>query len=235
MMKSFWILFIITSSLNSYSQFGKFSIDVNDAIIKQNELASMRDGKNQLIDLSETKGTPYYRDFFSSGVVYAESTDESLGYQMRYNIYNDQIEVQNSDDNSIVAINKNPNFLCKILEDSFKYLEYKNKNDVLTGGYFQVLSEGKTTLLLKYDCEYQPEKVGNPPVFKVTPAKFITKKTYYLLSEDKLTLISTKKKKFLEIFSEYKGQVNNYINRNNLNTNKDRDIIRIIAYYNSLF
>lgn len=233
-MKKLWIILLIGVSVNSYSQFGKFSIDVNDAIIKQNELSLMKDSKNQIIDLSNTKGSPYFKDFFLSGMVYAKATDESLGYQMRYNIYNDLIEVENSEDSSIVSLQKSSNYSCEILSDSFIFLEYTDKKNDPRSGYFHELTKGKITLLVKYECKYFSEKIGKPPVFKVTPAKFVTQKSYYFLSDEQLTLISTKKKKFLEFFGKDKSEINSYINKNGLKMNNDRDIIRIISYYNSL-
>ncbi len=233
-MKKLWILFLIAISLNIYSQERKIGKNINDMLLDQNEKSIIKDSGNRIINLSDTKGSPYFKDFFLSGTVFAEKTNESLGYQLRYNIYNDEIEVENSSDNTLSALKKDSNYSCKIMNDSFKYLEYTDKDNESQNGYFHELTEGKTVLLLKYECKYQPKKTGKPPVYKVTPARFVTQKTYYLLSNDQLTLISTKKKKLLEYFGSHKGAVNSYINKNNLKLNNDRDLIRVITYYNSI-
>ncbi len=233
-MKKLWILFLIAISLNIYSQERKIGKDINDMLLDQNEKSIIKDSGNRIINLSDTKGSPYFKEFFLSGIVIAEKTNENLGYQLRYNIYNDEIEVENSTDATISALKKDSNYSCKIGTDSFRYLEYTNKDSESKNGYFHELTKGKTTLLLKYECKYQPEKTGKPPVYKVTPARFSTQKIYYLLSEDQLTLVSTKKKRLLEYFGSHKGTVNTYINKNNLKLNNDRDLIRVITFYNSL-
>jgi hypothetical protein len=196
----------------------------------RNQIKSL--DNNQVIDLAVTKGSPYLNEIFAPGTVYVASSDQNLGYQMRYNIYNDRIEVEN--DNTIYALIKDSDYSYKILDRTFVYLGFKNRNEVLRKGYFQKLTNGKVSLLLRYTCNYEPEKVGKPPVFKVTPARFTVKKSYYIMVDDQLTSISTNKKKLLEAFGSYKTKVKSYINSNKLKPGNERDLIRIITYYNSL-
>jgi len=204
------------------------------AIMELNEKLLFANSKNQQIDLTETQGSPYLHDFFQSGTVYIPSTEERFGYQMRYNIYNETIEIKNSEDNSLYSVFRNSNYICTIGDKKFKYLEYTTKNDVSQSGYFQEILSGKISLLVKYYCTYQGIKLGKPPVFHETPAKFITQKSYFLFDEENITLIPTNNKKFLELFGNNSNKVKSYIKRNKLNSKSERDLMRIITFYNSI-
>lgn len=208
--------------------------NVQRTMMEQNERLWFTNSKNEEINLAETQGSPYLNDSFQSGIVYIPTTEERFGYQMRYNIYNDVIEIQNSEDKSIYSVRRNSSYICAIQDKMFKYLEYTNKNNESKSGYFHEIVSGKNSLLIKYYCDYEAVKAGKPPVFHETPAKFVRQKSYFLYDEDSLMLIPTNKKKLLVIFGKNSSKVKNYIKTNKLNLKKERDLMRIISFYNSI-
>lgn len=231
-MKLFQFLIILLASNILFSQTQGIKA-LNSALLDEG-MKGFYDAKNVLIDIDNIAGSPYLDENFTSGTVFASTTGESLGYQMRYNIYNDEIEIEISDENIIVSLQKSSNYSCKINNDTFRYLDYTDSKNEVKNGYLQELYKSKQSLMLKYNCIYQSEQIGKPPMFKVTPAKFLIKKTYYILQDDKLVLIPSKSKTFLDLFGIHKTKVKTFIKSSKLKANKEKDLIKIINFYNSL-
>ncbi len=219
-------------------QFGYAQLDFDNAYDKilysLNEENRFKNSDDQIIDLTYVVGSPFLQTNFVSGSVLNTITGELLGYQMRYNIFNDRIEVRNSEDRKIYSVQRVDNFTCKIAEDIFILLSYIDDDGHESQAYFQKLSEGKASLLKRYTCKYYAKTIGRPPNFNATPAKFVVKQSYYLLNNGKLTTISSNKKKFFQSFGKFENQIKNYAKTHNLKHNKERDITRIISYYNTL-
>jgi len=184
--------------------------------------------------LSEAKGSPFLNQKFESGTVKIISSNDSFGFQMRYNIYSDEIEIQDLEKNKLIPVKKESDYVCYIGKDTFKYFEYTDSNAEVTNGYFVELVANKASLFLNYKSKFHPAQPASSPLLQDKPARFFTSKTYYLFYKEELKLISLKSKKFLESFGILKNQIDSFMKSNKLKPINEADLIKIINYFNSL-
>jgi hypothetical protein len=194
----------------------------------------MSDGGNILNDLkmSDIQGTPYLNKEFSPGKIF---TSEGTIYEnilLRYNAYSDDLEFQKGED----TYNIEPKTIVKRAEFGgavFCCMKYdlfgKTQN-----GLFEVLTEGKATLLIKYTIKFL-EKDKVQPFVDTKPARFdAPKKEYYIAFSDLPAKLITNKKSLLELFGNQKDEMGSFILKNKLSIREDDAMTKIIAHFNSL-
>jgi hypothetical protein len=114
-----------------------------------------RIGSNNTLYLpDDIVGSPYSNPIFLLGDIYEQNKVIASKYALRYNAFEDEIEVKKDlyvEDSEIKVLTKNPEIYVKIMEDMFVF------RDALEGsheaGYFQILHVGKTYSLYKKRCE----------------------------------------------------------------------------------
>jgi len=101
-------------------------------------------------------------------------------------------------------------------------------------GLFEVLTEGKATLLIKYTIKFlEKEKVQ--PFVDPKPARFdAPKKEFYVTLLGVPAKLIANKKSLLELFGERKDEMESYISKNKLSIRADDDLTKIIAHFNTL-
>ena len=182
--------------------------------------------------ISDILGTPYLEKEFHPGKI---TTNEGIiisDLQLQYNACNDDIEFLQGEDRYVVdpkSIVKKAEFGGKV----FSYMQYESDNKT-QGGFFEILTEGKMTLLIRYTVKYfekdKPQPFGNQ-----RPARFDPPiKRYYLSFETAPAKLILNKKKLLELFGNHKNEMDSYISKNNLSIKEDVSFKKIITYYNSL-
>lgn len=223
--------FIFSSILCSHAQGLNF---INKALDVDVALRMSVEGGTP-IDLEKVDGSPYLNDDFLHGYTRNSTTGEELKAGMRYNIFNDQIEVLNPSDNSLGGLNQDQNYICTIGNKTFRYLE-NGLNSTMKPGYYEVLvsEDIKISLLAKYESRYIAERPPATPLQKGRKARFKTKINYFIKKNGNFVELPKKRKKLLEFFSDKKSEIKTYAKKNNFNLKNTRDFIRIITYYNSL-
>lgn len=100
--------------------------------------------------------------------------------------------------------------------------------------FFQVLSNGKVKLL-KRNLKSISESKGELGT-AITKREVVDNIDYFLLIDGKTVKIKKDKKSVLQALSSSNKlmELDNYIANNNLNLKKDPDLIKLIAYYNTL-
>ena len=99
--------------------------------------------------------------------------------------------------------------------------------------YFEVLSEGPTSLLKRTWKSIWEEKTYNSAT--VTQS-ILTKTTYYIYDPAKKTLkvIKPSKSAVLAQLPNHKAEVEAYIKNSNVNFSDDQSLAKLFSYYNSL-
>lgn len=232
-MKFYLIFFLsLVTSFNFFAQTQRIHF-LEKAILDKTE-RRMFDDNSKEIYLHEIEGSPYLEKEFVSGFIYNDSQKQYYGFQLRYNVYNDEIEIHNIEDNSVSALLKNPDYSCTMHNRHFKYIQFNTTNAIGADGYFIELNKGKMKLLMKYNCKYSSGKPSLNSIVESIPPSFKISKKYYVQEDDSIILLPTRKKKILELFDNYDNEVDSYIKKNKLNVKEERDITRIISYYNSI-
>jgi len=144
--------------------------------------------------------------------------------KLRYNISTNQFEVIST---------LNPEAVKRINIDGkvFVYTSFQNKKGVTGRSYFQLLSEGKTRLLLQRTVSRKAGKkglYGYPPFETVHETYFIQK------GDHPAVAVKRTQKSILSVLSDRKKQLDEWLQQNNINFYRVNDIVRLLKYYNHL-
>lgn len=155
-----------------------------------------------------------------------------------YNVIVDEMEVKEF----LEILDKEVKVLIKFFDiyvkiggnDIFVFVFYDG--GIEKGGYFQVFFEGN-----KYDFFKKVKKdfivVKKVIIFIICDifVKFVDKFVYYIVIKDgKFYELFFLRKKKLKVFLDNEKLVKNYVNFNNLDLNNEKDLIRVIKYYDGV-
>lgn len=174
------------------------------------------------------EGSPYLTDEFVKGTVFVEN-EQPYAAMMRYNAYQDEIQVQDSD--GISSLFKRDYVWAEIGGQSFRVETYKDRSGT-SKGYFVELNRGNVRLLKRIVREF---KEGQPAVSSYsqdTPPRFEEKVTYYLVREGSpAEEVRLRKKDILEFLSSEK--VETYIKENKLRLKSEGEVIQVLTQINA--
>lgn len=182
---------------------------------------------------SDFNGSPYLYDDFSPGYILVDDSILINNIELRYNVFAEQMQMKYQNKVSSIAV---PDRVNKVVlnNEIFNYLKFFLK-DKIQKGYFCKLTKGKLTLLKKYKCELIGSSYNKALDAGNKNSTFSIKKYYYILDSKKnISEVKLRKKKILKLFSDKKDIVKKYADDNNLSFRKEKDLIKIINYYNSL-
>ncbi|MBT8262563.1 MAG: hypothetical protein KJO05_07055 [Bacteroidia bacterium] len=196
--------------------------------------------QNMGIDFADKEsytGTPYNHPSYLPGNVYKGKELLATNVALRYNAIADEMEIKESIetiDADAKALTKSPDIYVKIVNDIFVFVPYDG--GIEGGGYFQVLTEGnKVDLFKKIKKDFSAAKKATTSITRDIPAKFTDKPVYFLVTkEGKFYELPSSKKKKLKVFSDNANLVKKYVNSNNLDLNDEKDLIRVIKYYDGV-
>lgn len=179
------------------------------------------------------QGTQYYEDEFKlSDLKYFGTNMESIGY-MRYDAYNDVIEMASTPDveRSEIILLKNSDVIAKINKKEYVFLEYDEKDIKNKKGYMIRLYIGNNYSLyqkrIKIFKEAEKTKAG---ITESQPPRYISKTDFYIQTRDqKPQLIKISKKRLIDFF-ENQSEIKEFIKKNKLKVSKIESIISIIEF-----
>ena len=179
------------------------------------------------------QGTQYYEDEFKlSDLKYFGTNMESIGY-MRYDAYNDVIEMASTPDveRSEIILLKNSDVIAKINKKEYVFLEYDEEDIKNKKGYMIRLYIGNNYSLyqkrIKIFKEAEKTKAG---ITEPQPPRYISKTDFYIQTRDqKPQLIKISKKRLIDFF-ENQSEIKEFIKKNKLKVSKIESIISIIEF-----
>jgi len=185
---------------------------------------------------ANVEGTPYYDESFNS----AKITPLNKVYLIRYNAALDDMEVIQSTDTLIMNKN-NKNYVIKESRSgvTYKILEYADskKDDKL--GYYVQLTEGTNVALYRKDrkkfvevkrAAYGGNLGGSSAKFKKQKSEFYVE----LNASGDVMKLPRKKKSVIKAFPGKEDAVKKFIKQNKIKVSKEKDLIKLINYVNSL-
>ncbi|MCL3782563.1 hypothetical protein EMN47_19435 [Prolixibacteraceae bacterium JC049] len=183
-------------------------------------------------DISNINGSPFMFENFKKGSVYQANKLIAKDIDLRYNIYNNEIEIKlekeeiyniSKDINlSLITIDKNQ-FIFKKLSDKQK------KKQVL-----QLLHKGKRSLFKHHKITYQKEIL--PEAYSdAIPACFKKAKPSYYITTANSDLIEVRSLKDLsKKFPKLNKEIKKEYKQNRLKFN-DTDLIKLVIFIESKF
>lgn len=176
----------------------------------------------------DIEGSPYLTDEFVKGTVFVEN-EKPYAAMMRYNAYQDEIQVQGSD--GISSLFKRDYIWAEIGGETFRIQTYGDRTGT-SKGYFVELNRGNIRLLKRIVREF---KEGQPAVSSYsqnTPPRFDEKVTYYLVREESPAReVRLRKKDILGFLSS--KEVETYVKENKLRLNSEKEVIQVLTQINA--
>lgn len=215
------VLLAVTLAATTLAR-GQTSLELPSSYINNNTYG----GINNLPP--DIEGSPYLTDEFVKGTVFVEN-EKPYAAMMRYNAYQDEIQVQGSD--GISSLFKRDYIWAEIGGETFRIQTYGDRTGT-SKGYFVELNRGNIRLLKRIVREF---KEGQPAVSSYsqnTPPRFDEKVTYYLVREKSPAReVRLRKKDILGFLSS--KEVETYVKENNLRLNSEKEVIQVLTQINA--
>lgn len=183
---------------------------------------------------SKIEGSPYDHDEFFKGDIYYDVNWRYPGIPMRYNIFNDEMEIKPEGQDQVYAIIPEKRIKkITIQSDTFVIADYELKRD-LVSGYFKELAHGKVDLLAKPRVDFREKEVDKGFV-EPQPDRFIRMQDdYYVRKNGKMAEKLPSLKKLIEFIGDHQKQLEEYAKENKISGGNIEDLIQFISYYNAL-
>ncbi|HLZ15562.1 MAG TPA: hypothetical protein VKQ08_00890 [Cyclobacteriaceae bacterium] len=118
---------------------------------------------------------------------------------------------------------------------TFYSLPYSSTGGYKTPVFFEVLTEGKITVLSREKVEYRTYSYS-PFMYGGYSTRMVLVNLYYLLKEDgNIVDFAGRRNDWLDMMGNRAEEVHDYAKENKLDFDRKYDLKRIIDYYNSFF
>jgi len=215
------ILIIANLSTYSYAQYSH--LNNLDIIVATNKKL------DDTIDVSGTEGSPYENESFVFGKAISEELNISSPYLMRYNIYNDVIEVKDKD--QLNELLRSFNLYVIISNKEYHYAEYSDESNTIKKGYFTLLYRGSNIELFSRKTQKYKQAVPPKNSFQPKqPAAFVDYQSYFMNKGGALLEIPTNKKEFIGQFPGMEADLKKFMKANKISLSSEDDIVELFTY-----
>lgn len=178
----------------------------------------------------KAEGIPFINEEF----VLAKINNDNKLYAVRYDGYQDLIEVQENEDAKPLLLDKNKEYIIKLNDGSKVYQTVTYPNGKRGFAVYVWSDEKNNGLYIKEKVKFTPIKQSTSGYQSDTPAKFSRVSDLYYIKDAKtgsLVELSKSKKKFYAAFGSKAKQVQQFTKKAKLKINKKEDLIKIIRFY----
>ena len=171
------------------------------------------------------------------GIVVTTNQDTISG-EIKYDFSSNMITLIKNE--SVIAFSSHKLIYFEIYDESYKsYREFyaiphRNSSNYLTPILFELQFEGVLSLLSREKIVIETSSVGYGYGVPVISQPTVRYDFYFLTKGGKLTQFSGSKRDLLIILAKKKNEIQSFIKGNRLKTDDLRDLVRIIAFYNSI-
>ena len=223
-MKRFIIyFFLVQVNLSSlFSQYNTITSLINDV----NTLA-FRNMSNTMI-YSSIDGTPYYSKNFEECIIYLN--DGMYGkIPLRYDLFMDEVEFQK--DNKTLWISKGDIKKIQIGSETLVVRSLSENSTKL--GYVFLQDSGKYNLYIKKGVEYQPYVEAKGYADPI-PERFVPKRDEFYLQIANDPVKKFRNKKELTALLGNKPEIETYIKKEKIKTDRAEDLGKLFKYLNTI-
>jgi len=184
---------------------------------------------------NDVSGSPFLIKDWSEGVIRFSSGRVATQFKLKFDCVKNQLNLQfngssfatESKVKEFVIYTKNGNIRdSMIFRKGFPAIDKGNEET-----YFQVLTEGKATLLclhVKHIAEEQ--QIASRVIYR----RITDQEIFHLLKDGKMTELPNDRLLIVEKFPEHMELIRKYINENQLKFRHAPDFTKLIEYYNTL-
>lgn len=188
----------------------------------------------------ETTGQQFPSQIWHDGKVVLLEGDTIRG-QIRYSQETDIVELMLKESNTAIALTGRKLLYFEIFDELSKgYREFYALPFALNGNYetpilFEVLIEGRPVSLLSRE-RIENQVVNSPYSIGGSYSRVILKYSYFFLNEKgKITRFGGSRKDVEWAFKDKAQLIKKYMKQNRIRPEKRTDLMRVVAFYNSLF
>ncbi len=182
-------------------------------------------------------GTPYYNESWSRGSITLLNKKKYQGVSVKLNLQTDDVLYIDEETKKELIALKGSVWEVEVGDPEKNGLLVRfrcgypviGNNDVKT--YYQVLEEGKATLLKQLKKTIDEEKPFNSAT---VIRRYETEKSYFLFTGNSMLPLKRKKEDLLNVLADQNEKVDEFIRINKLNLKSDDHLAKIIQYYNTL-
>ncbi|MFZ9982512.1 MAG: hypothetical protein ACO3FI_10835 [Cyclobacteriaceae bacterium] len=174
-------------------------------------------------------------EFWHEGRAILESGDTLKG-KIKYDPQNDLIQLERN--SKFETLTSRKIIFYEIFDAQqnnyrqFFALPYSPSGGYKTPSFFELLAEGKITLLCKESVEYRSSNAG---FYYGSVSRLVLVYKYFLLKEDgTIERVNGAKNDFIDMMGSRAEEVRKYMKANRLGLERKEEIGRVISYYNSL-
>jgi len=171
------------------------------------------------------------------GIVVTTDQDTISG-EIKYDFSTNMVtSVKNE---SVIAFSSHKLIYFEIYDEDYKsYREfytipYKNTSNYVTPVLFELQYESVLSLLSRENIVMETSSLGYGYGLPIVSQPSVRYDFFFLTKAGKITHFSGSKKDLLRILAKKKNELQTFIKNNRLKTDELRDLVRIIAFYNSI-
>jgi hypothetical protein len=189
-----------------------------------------------LFAISFSYAQQFPSELWHDGKIVLESNDTIKG-QIKYDLQNDLLQIKEKNRMESFAARKILFF--EIFDATVKRyrqfyaLPYSPNNTYKTPVFFELLCEGKITLLCRENLEYRSV---NSNYYYGSYSRLVLVNKYFLLQTNgNIESFEGSKGDWLTLMETRQVEMKDFIKKNRLEFSEKYELVRIIDYYNSLF
>lgn len=177
-------------------------------------------------------------EFWHDGKIIIDTGDTLRG-QIKYDLQTDVIQYNNQK-GVVEAFTARKVLFCEIFDNTvgqyrqFYSLKYNATSGYRTPVFFELLTDGKVTLLCRERIENQT--TSSPYYYGIGYSRMVLVYTYYMLKDNgDIVDFSTKRSDVQTLMGKHWDNVQGYMKDNKLRLENKDHLVKTVAYYNSFF
>ncbi|WP_066632030.1 hypothetical protein [Labilibacter marinus] len=176
-------------------------------------------------------GSPYYNDEFKEAILISKGNEEHKGEKVRYNIFNDQMELKKGEQYFCFTKDTVQYYRIKLDQTLFEVIPIKFKSSPFS--YAQVISLGKYSLFTIHEVTFTPSE--KPKAYQdAKPPQYNRQSPKYYIKTPKGDFVKMKNFKQLgELFPDKIAELEKYIKSEKLKFKKIEDLKTLMVYINN--
>jgi len=205
------------------------------SVLSQNFRIDLPPGQNKII-IQDARpnldGSPFLYEDWQNGTIYFHNGDTIKTIMLRYNVYKNEMQYLNEEKAYAIGCPENIKEII-IGAHSFIYLNYSDEGKP-SKGFFEVLSKGKTNLLLLHYPVILPANFNIALNSGNKNDQLSLKSKYYLKSNEIVVEIDKRGKNYISVFAQKEAEIQRYVKDKGLSFRKENDLITLTNFVNSL-
>jgi hypothetical protein len=235
-MKRYHLMYLILCiAILAVSPNQGFSQVTNTAEISENEMRSMLEADRIPVHRAvNTEGSPFLNDDFHEGVVYLKNGHVTRPMQIRYNSYQQTIEILHNNQAFSVGSEDISSFYYSIDGNKYEFRKGYDASRLSEEDLVQVLAEGEVTFLARHYTNFFEDAASYGTATQQD--RYRSGTTYYLqIGEESPNRIrSLSERRVMRNFDRFEDELEAFADQHNLDFSDPDHVTQLVEYYNSL-